>query len=409
MAIQYVPSSARVVTNTAATYNVTGSNNVLQIKVDGGSTQTVTLTTGATRSAANIVTDCAVLTGVTTEEITINSQNFVSFTTTTTNGATSTIEILAPANNANTLFGLTAGTVNGRPRITVVTDNLTTKQQVINAAESALLQVGWYTVSGSGTTNLLMQSPMTPQNLRFRLRVRDHGGSNAVFSIENVAGTKVGTTNSNGTACIHPNNRSYRIIANKYQFFLFEENVSTGTTAANARSNVFCGVPWIPSNLTGTIYESIWMMGNGLSDVDGTSHGSLREVLGSRNNTGGNGNVSVICNGNIWESLGTSNSTGIGMPYLITLWQGSRIQRNLGTWFRWHDDTEFMVDPLIAWGLTAQTDEAKIRGQLWDSYIATAGPYQLNTFSLDGYTFFPITLNNAGTTENARGTLMTVI
>jgi hypothetical protein len=411
MSIQYVPAHARVVTNVAAPYNLTGSNNVLQIKVDGGSTQTVTLTTGAAQTAANIVTDCGVLTGVTPAVVTVNGQDFVSFTTTTTNGAASTIEVLAPANNVNATFGLTATTVNGGQRITTVLEMAATKQQIINATESALVQVGWYTISGSGTTNLLMQSSMTPQGLRYRLRVRDNGSNNTSFSIENVAGTRQGTNNTNGTGLLWPNNRTYRIVASKYQFFIFEDNAtSVNSNSASFRSTVFCGVPWIPSNLVGTIYESIWMITNASSDGSSSQRGSLREVLGARNNVGGNGNLTVICNNNIWESQGNSGMNGIGMPSLITLWQGTRIQRQLYTWYRWHDDTEFMVDPLIAWGLTAQTDEAKIRGQLWESYIAVGGPYQPNhTFTLDGRTFLPMTINNYGTNENARGALMTAI
>lgn len=412
MSIQYIPAHARIVTNLAAPYNLSGTNNVLQIKVDGGSTQTVTLTTGASQTAANVVTDCGVLTGVTPAVVTLNGQDFVSFTTTTTNGASSTIEILAPANNVNSTFGFTATTINGKERITTVLEGAANKQQIINATESALLQVGWYTVSGSGSTNLLMQSSMTPQGLRYRLRVRDNGGNNACFSVENVAGTRLGTNNTGGTGLLWPNNRTYRIVASKYQFFIFEENAtSINNNSASTRSNVFCGVPWVPPNLEGTIYEAIWLISNASSDGDGSQRGGMREVLGARNSSvGGNGNLTVICNGNIWESINNSSMNGIGMPSLITLWQGCRLQRQLYAWFRWHDDSEFMVDPLIAWGLTAQTDEAKIRGQLWESYIAVGGPYQPNqTITIDGRQFLPMTINNYGTNESARGALMTAI
>jgi hypothetical protein len=410
MSIQYVPEYARIVTTNPAPYNLTGSNNILQIKVDGGSTQTVTLTTGGSRTAANIVSDCGVLTGVTPAVVTVNGQDFVSFTTTTSNGSTSSIEVLSPVNNVNATFGI--ATVDGTPRYSTIIGPVTTKQQIIDATEAALLRVGWSTISGSGSTNLLMQSSMTPQGLRFRLRVRDNGGNNACFGIENVAGTRVGTSNINGIGLIFPASRTYRIIANKYQFFIYEENSGqVNATSAPFRSNVFCGVPWIPSNLTGTLYESIWLIANASSDGDNSTRGSLREVLGSRNsNVGGNGNLTVICNNNIWESFVNSNMNGIGMPCLITIWQGCRIQRQAYSWFRWHDDSEFMVDPLIAWGLTSQNDEAKIRGMLWDSFIQVGGPYEPGlSVSMGGRTFMPITINNYGSNENARGALFTAI
>lgn len=414
MAIQYITGEARIATNLPGPYNITGSSNIVQIKVDGGSTQTATLTTGGARTAAQIVTDLGVLTGVNVAVVTLNSQDFVSITTATTNGSSSTIQVLAPVNNANTVLGLTTVTVNGNPRYHAFLEPANTKQQVIDFVEAGLNQCGWHTVTGSGSTNVLMQSMMSPQGLRYRLRIKDNSSNNVCFSIENVAGTKVGTNSTDACGLIFPGGRTYRLVANKYQMFIFEENSSNQQSSniiMNFRSAVFAGVPYVPSNLVGTIYEAIYILGNSGSNGDTAPRGSFRDVIGSRNNNvGGNGNICLICNGNIWEIIGNSGVNGIGMPTLLTLWQGVRLQRSVGTWYRWHDDSEMMVDPLIAWGLTANTDEGKVRGQLWESFVQCGGPYPPGTTeTIDGRTYVTVTINNGGTGENARATLKTAI
>jgi hypothetical protein len=85
---QYLKNNA--VTGTVAeTFAITASSNdKLKIRVDGGTPQTFTLTAGATRSAANIVTDLATLVGATASvdtgkvKITSNSASgFIEFET----------------------------------------------------------------------------------------------------------------------------------------------------------------------------------------------------------------------------------------------------------------------------------------------------------------------------------------
>lgn len=101
-------TAAQVVSSNSETYNIqAGVNDQLQLTIDGvGST--VTLTAGATQSAANIASDInAVFPGRAS-----GAGGVVTITSPTT-GSTSEITIGAPANNANATLGFTAATVNG--------------------------------------------------------------------------------------------------------------------------------------------------------------------------------------------------------------------------------------------------------------------------------------------------------
>lgn len=99
---QYKKDNA--VTGTVAeTYNISSTNDKLKIRVDGGTPQTVTLTSGATRSAANVVSDInATLVGATasvsTGKVTITS-----------NSASGFIEFEVVTNSAYATLGLNVG------------------------------------------------------------------------------------------------------------------------------------------------------------------------------------------------------------------------------------------------------------------------------------------------------------
>jgi len=100
---QYLKNNA--VTGTVSeTFAITASSNdKLKIRVDGGTPQTITLTAGATRSAANIVTDInATLVGATasvdTGKVKITSGSASGF-----------IEFETVANSANATLGLSLG------------------------------------------------------------------------------------------------------------------------------------------------------------------------------------------------------------------------------------------------------------------------------------------------------------
>lgn len=405
MAIQYVDSNADAAGTVGATYNIGGSNNKLDITIDGGSLQQFTLTSGATQTAANIVSDLAALTGATASVVTVNSVNYVRIRTTSASGASSTILIGAPANNANATLGFIAGTYHGGTNVntTFVTSS---KANVADNVQDQLTNAGWVLVSGNHSSDILMQSSMSPstQNLRTRLRIKTTNTNCCSISIENVAATKVGGNGTNNGAMLLPGTgKTWRIIANKYQAFIFVPSTSV------AREFAAFGIPYLPSWLAGgTVFEAMWLMGNAINDTDTTVRGSFRTVLGVNDGGSNTANFQVICNNNVWENANAS-STGIGIINLVTMWQGVRINSNVASWTRWHDSTAFLTDPLICWGLSSASDEGMARGQLWDSFITTDQlAIDTTLSSIDSHNWWNVTNNNAGSASVARGSLFIV-
>jgi len=402
MAIQYTDKYADATSTLAGTYNITASNNQFSVSVDGGSAQVVALTTGATQTAANIVTDLSVLTGCTASVVTINGNSHVRIRTTSNSGNSSTLLFNAPANNSNAVLGFVATTYKGGSNVNT-TFVSSSKQDVINGIETALLSAGWITISGSTTTNLLMQSSMTPstQNLRMRLRVKDNGGSCAVCSIENVAGTKVATNgSSNGGHLLPGTTKTWRVIANKHQAFIF---VSGGNTA---REYVGFGTLYLPSWLAGgVIYEQMWLAGNSQSDTSTTVAASFRSHLGSRDNTGQSGNQQFITNNNYWEQGNTTN-WNLGIMTLISMSPGNNANAAPVSNYRWHDASGYLTDPIMSYGLSAITDEAMGRGQLWDCFLSTEAYAVDATLSgIDSRDWWNLTVSNPATASTLRGSV----
>jgi hypothetical protein len=410
MAIQYVDANADAVGTVGDTYNIGSTNDQFSIAVDGGSNQVITLTHGAARTATQVVADLSTLTSCTASVVTVNSVNLVRIRTTSANNASSTILFNAPSNNSNTILGFIATTYTGGTNVnTTFTGG--TKQNIIDGIETALLSAGWITISGHTTTNLLMQSSMSPstQNLRMRIRIKDNSNTCTVCSIENVFGTKTGSNSTtNGGQLLPAAAKTFRVIANKYQAFVF---VPASTTA---REFVGWGVPYLPSFLAGgTIYEAAWLSGNCTSDTGTTTAGSFRTCLGVWDHSSNLGNSQQLVNGTIWETANNSGSANIGYMSLITMFQGILMNNSTtASYYRWHDTSAFLTDPLIAWGVSAVSDEALVRGQLWDCFISTEA-YAIDTTlsSIDSHNWWNLTSNNTGNgsaTPIARGSVFVV-
>ena len=411
MSIQYSDAVADAVGNIGDTYNITSSNNQFSITVDGGSAQVITLTNGSARTAAQVVTDLSTLTSCTASVVTSNGVNYVRIRGTSSNGASSTLLFNAPSNNSNAILGFVATTYTGG-QVYKTTFSTSAQQDVGSGIEDALNQAGWVTIQGhhaittSGTvTGTIIQSAMSPASQNLRMQVILYSSTNTLgITVKNVGGSKVGTSGvNNGGHLLPGTSKTWTIIADKYQCFVF---VAGSTTARE-----FCsfGIPSLPSFLVAgqasPIYEAIWLSANTTTDSNTTTEGSFRTCLGSRDQANGMGNTVTICNGNLWENANSSSTTGIGLMTLITMDNACEIQ-NVGTGYQWHDGSAFLTDPIIAWGLTANTDAALGRGQLWDSFIS-CDAYTIDTTlsSIDSHNWWNITSNNTGGTETARGSL----
>jgi hypothetical protein len=278
----------------------------------------------------------------------------------------------------------------------------TNKQNLIDNIETVLLAAGWTTISGHGTTTLVMQSATTPQGLNMQIKVKDNSGTCVAVSVQNVAGTKVGNNSTTQGFQLNPgsSSKTYRMVANKYQAFIWTASPTP------AREFAAWGVPYLPSFLNTVVTEAIWGCGNSLSDSSSTIPTSFRTRLDSVTpNVGGWCNTQVICNGNIVDvANGTApGASSLGVLQIST--PGNNSYENVKM-YRWHDNSANLVDALIGWGLTTTSDEAKIRGQLWDAMLSSESYAGDLTTVADSHNWIVITDGNNGVGgQFARGAL----
>jgi hypothetical protein len=280
-----------------------------------------------------------------------------------------------------------------------------TRQEIVTGLQTGLTAAGWSVISGSGTGNVLMQSATTPspQSLAMRVNLFDPGSGNcARVIVRNTAGTHV---QSNYLPLLPAAGKVFQIIANPYQCFIF-----TSSSPSTAREFAAWGVPYLPSFLQGVITECIWAMANGNSDTDTTVRPTFRTGLYAMSNST-SGALWFNCNGNIWEEFNTVPSGNYsGYPQLYCQ-QGAYLTSTSSSQmaYRWHDDSLLTYEPLLSWGLTAYTDEGKIRGQIWDAAIINDGFTADTTTSFDTHNWWNLTNTNTGSIgAAARGSLFLV-
>jgi hypothetical protein len=425
--INYLDQCADLVGTVAGPFAITAAtNDTLTITIDGGSPQTITLTAGAARTAAQVVTDInATLTGAVAyaTQATSPQPSRVRIRTTSTNGATSTVLIGSPTHNAAATLGFTAGgTTTGYGRLnSTYTQPTGTKQELANQIETLLLTIGWTTISGSTTNNLLMQSALSPpgEDLQMRVRIRGNQTNCVSISIENVAGTLAGANDAtHGQFLLPAANKVWRIIANKYQVFIHPPTPYNYNAAGVVRAVAFWGIPSLPTFLQGgIIYEAMWMGGSSQGDTDVTAtriglHNSLAYATSAAS---GCPNFQTIFNGVLVEAsvLGTGN-TGFGAPMLMAA-NGGVALNSAQNAYRWQDGSAYLQPAIVGWSGVSVTSEAFYRGLLYDAMISSEAYNGDLSVTYDGHTYLTITDNSslsasaAGSGSMMRGTLLIAV
>jgi hypothetical protein len=404
MSVQLMDLNADAVGTVNDTYNISSSNDQLSITIDGGSAQTFTLTHGSTVSAATVVSNLSSLTGATASVVTSNGSNFVRIRDTSALGASSTILINAPSSNANATLGFSATTYTGGANVSS-TFATTVQQDVASGIEDALNSAGWITISGHHSIPTVLQSSMSPDPQNLRMLVNLYSSTNCLgVTVQNVAGTKAGTQGTSNGGFLLPSNGSYQVIANKYQAFVFVPGSNT------ARGYVGFGIPALPTFLqagqASVIYEAIWLNANAASDSDTTARGSFRSSLGW--NGSSVGNCTFITNGNIWEVANNPGGGGNGTFTVLNQF-GNIFPATTASWYRWHDTSAFLGDPIMFWGLTSASDESMGRGILWDCFISNEA-YSIDTTltAIDGANWWNLTNNNTGSSSTGRGSVFVI-
>ena len=254
---------------------------------------------------------------------------------------------------------------------------------------------GWNTTNTTSSVDHTYQSMVTPQGNQIQIRVWDDGGGTDCvrFRLFNNALT-IAQTDS---CYMYPqSSTAFRIIGNQFQFCLFVPG------SVSTRNFVICSAMYIPPFLvTMGLTTCAFILGDGGTDTDASnSRGSFRTSLTSRGFSSASPaqgftilNLTTV----EYSNLSADGSPHPGLPAFMTP-QSACIDSISG--YRWHDDSAFIVEPLVGWGITTIDSENKIRGQLWDALLSTQSYTgdTTTTVTLDSNTWYCVTNNNGGTT-----------
>jgi hypothetical protein len=282
-----------------------------------------------------------------------------------------------------------------------------TKATIITAVQTQLVSCGWTVISGSGTTDVILQSVLTPQNLQLKMRVWDAGGATVHFYIGNTSGSR--GFGNDGNFIIPDSLDQYHIIAGPYQFFIFN-----GSSIYYGNRFYACGTPYLPSFVSGLTYECMWELSNSFYDNNRYTHGtSWRNWLTS---SGGAGdeiqspvNQYLLWNGIDWSANGQAISFGgcsaCGVLSLMAIAPARNESLPV-----WTNDQAMIYEPYITWGQSSYCDcNVKIRGQLWDAAIVSSPLAADQIISFSTYNWWVLTDSNNRTGARLSGTLVLML
>lgn len=259
--------------------------------------------------------------------------------------------------------GLTAGTVY------FVKTVLTTGTFTVSASAggSVINTSGTQSGTQSMVGRVRMTSATTPWSIAGIVNMADNGGTCLTFSIQDGASVTSGSNSTTQGSFLNPGTGStvFRIIANKYQAFIFVPQPTPN------RGFVCFGTPYLPTFLQGVITQCVFCAGNSQSDSDGTSRACFRNS--NTHNGSNSGNWQSVVNTTLTEQDGSSGNVIVGSGTLAE-WNPTNSVTSQQGWL-WHDSSALMYEPLISWGnvtgvnTTPFTAQQLIRGQLWDSVL----------------------------------------
>lgn len=225
-----------------------------------------------------------------------------------------------------------------------------------------------------------------------RIRAKDNRGNCIQFTVENSAGTVAGTSgtgNGQGGCLLPAAAKTFRILASQFHFMCFTPGVSA------AREFIHCGMPYVPTDLTG-VTDIGFVMSNTQNDGSSSSVPCLR--FGPFTCVGSNTpqSNSAIYQTNLFEQVQDTNHSG-SLQILVlgnfTDAGGSYIGTSA---YRWANDAKRLSEVLISWGLTSNTDEGKIKGNIYDlAHIADNFAID-STDTFNGHTWFCLSNGAAG-------------
>lgn len=273
-----------------------------------------------------------------------------------------------------------------------------TRADLVAKLETQLGNAGWSTISGGGSSDVLMKSAVTAQGLSIRLRLYDPGSGNCPqFTIKNNAGTL-----TSSIAYLLPASAEWRIWACKYWFIMFRTGVTNRTTSRGVLAGgTIVGLPTNVLSIMGSDLDCGWMHFNGISDTDAVGHYSFRDRVATFS-AAATAYGSSLYTSQMVNYTSSAHST----PSLATLRTTSYGAGGATDAVAWQDDSAPIIEPRIGWSSTsANTGQSKLKGFLADACIlmkAVSGEATIS--NIDGHTWIAIT--DQGTND---GTLVCMV
>jgi hypothetical protein len=274
-----------------------------------------------------------------------------------------------------------------------------TRADWVNNVTQALSDAGWTTISGTpgSGSDVKLETAAGNNGQKIRFRFFDPGSGNcAQVTMKNVAETFT----SQIIYCLPAaGSGQWRITANKFHFFAF----ATGSASATAqRATAMGGTAYTFPMTNGDNVSFGWLVGSGSSDGDTNTRGGFRKSLRAAF-------VSTSClfsgiNGSVFLECTGSNVAG---NVTISGWQGGSSSADNN--YRWEDNTLPVYEALIGWATgTTNTNESKLKGQLYDACVMNGSFAGESLVSLDGRTWLVIT-DTPTTTVAATAVLLVAV
>ncbi|MBK8200726.1 MAG: hypothetical protein IPK75_20510 [Acidobacteria bacterium] len=200
--------------------------------------------------------------------------------------------------------------------------------------------------------------------------------------------------------------RVWRIVANQYQFFIYEN----GTNGTVSRRFAAAGVPFVPTwNVPFVTNSTVWGISDGDADGSGTARSTWRtcpSYIGC-SVSASHGNVYQLNNTGSIEGTNVNNNSQGAVRFVLPF--SAQISSSLSSsngGRRFMDDSWFISDAWIAYDTAAFTNEAKVVGMAWDALWIVQNTLTADTtFTFDGHTFIVITVPNTASTTAQHGQL----
>lgn len=269
---------------------------------------------------------------------------------------------------------------------------------LIDHLETHLVSAGWTIISGGGSDAIKFESAATPESMKIRI-VTSSQGTEMGLELRNASESATGATAQ--VRCDVDGVNSWRLMANKYAFILFEETAAVAFGAAGAKKWCMAGTLFLESFLTPTITEIGFLFGDHKKTTSDLHHNSFRVESEIRGNSAAN---SLLYNAVVRNTEDVNANIERGdSGFLLSYWsQGTGVYSGSPTKLaQWVSAEHFMCDPLLGWGEPSRTANFKqLRGQLYDCVIAMDDNLsQDDAVTIGGDTFRVVTDTSASSAK----------